>query len=50
MRFRIPLASVDVGLQQVRFQLVEEQKDFPQDRLEAILSQEGNQRKADLWL
>ncbi len=48
MRFRIPPASVDVGLQQVRFQLVEEQKDFPQDRLEATLNREENQRKADL--
>jgi hypothetical protein len=36
---------VDVGLQQVLFQLVEEQKDFPQDRLEATLSREENQRK-----
>ncbi len=44
----MPLASVGAGLQQVRFQLVEEQKDFLQDRLEATLSREGNQRKADL--
>jgi hypothetical protein len=48
MKLRIPLVSKGVGLQQVLFQLVEEQKDFPQDRLEATLSQEGNQRKADL--
>ncbi len=48
MRFRIPLASVGVGLQQVLFQLVEEQKDFPRDRLEATLSRKGNQRNANL--
>ena len=48
MRLRIPLASKDVGLQQALFQLVEEEKDFPRDRVEATLSQEENQRKADL--
>ena len=48
MRFRMPLAPV--GLQQVLFQLVGKQKGFPQDRLEATLSREGNQRKADFLL